>query len=82
MVRKACLTLQVYNKYSPVIYSSIFMVSFLFFFAIYLFSCAGSLLWDVGSNSLTRESNPGPLHWECGVLATGPRQGSPCGFLS
>lgn len=32
MVRKACLTLQVYNKYSPVIYSSIFTVSFLFFY--------------------------------------------------
>ena len=56
MFRKACLTLQVCNKYSLVTCSSICMVSFLFFFffTIYLFSCAGSLLWHVGSNSLTR----------------------------
>ena len=25
-------------------------------------------LWPVGSSSLNR----GPLHWECGILATGP----------
>ena len=27
----------------------------------------------MGSNSLTKGSNPGPLHWESRVLATGPR---------
>ena len=25
-----------------------------------------------GGRSLTRDQNPGPLHWECGDLATGP----------
>ena len=32
------------------------------------------LLWlqHVGSSSPTRDQTPGPLHWEHGVLATGP----------
>ena len=29
-----------------------------------------SSLWHVGSSSLTQGSNPGPLPWELGVLAT------------
>ena len=50
MVRKACLTLQVYNKYSPVIYSSIFMVSFLFFFLLFIYLAVPGLccgMWDL-----------------------------------
>ena len=31
-----------------------------------------SSLWHVGSSSLTQGSNPGPLPWELGVLATEP----------
>ena len=31
-----------------------------------------SSLWHVGSSSLTQGSNPGPLPWELGVLATQP----------
>ena len=29
-------------------------------------------LWHVGFSSLTRDLNPGPLHWELRVLASGP----------
>ena len=48
-------------------------------FITYLFGCTGpscskkdlwSLLRHAGSSSLTRD--PGPLHWECRVLATEP----------
>lgn len=43
----------------------------------YLFGCAGSLSWHVGSSSPAspppppRGSDPGPCCWERGVLATG-----------
>ena len=33
---------------------------------------ANSQLWHAGSSSLTRDGTPAPLHWELGVLATGP----------
>ena len=50
------------------------------------FGCAGFLLWHEGSLVATRKLlavvhgisfpdqgwDPGPLHWECGILATGP----------
>ena len=53
-----------------------FGLVFLFFSFFFL-----SLLWHTGSSILVaacgvsfpdQESNPGPLHWERGVLATGP----------
>ena len=39
---------------------------------IYLLGCARSQLWHAGSGSLPPGLNPGPLNWECGVLASGP----------
>ena len=60
------------------IFNSIFILSvkpsfkkFLLYFnfIIYLSGCAGSELCHVGSSSLARD---GTLHWNPGVLATGP----------
>ena len=59
---------------------------YLFFKNIYLFGCTGSQLRHAGSFSCVMRTvscsmwdqfldqgwNPGPLHWENGVLATGP----------
>ena len=39
-----------------------------------------SQLWHVGASSLTRDQIPGLLHWELGVLATGPPGKSPIPF--
>ena len=36
------------------------------------FECTRSWLRHVGSSSPTGDWTPGPLHWECEVLATGP----------
>ena len=50
MFRKACLTLQVCNKYSLVTCSSIFMVSFLFFFSLFIYLAVAGLccgMWDL-----------------------------------
>ena len=48
-------------------------------YLLYLFGCTESWLPHVGSLVvacgilfLHQVSNPGPLHWQCGVLATGP----------
>ena len=43
-----------------------------FFFNIYLFGCAGSLSWHVGSSSLTRDQTQAPCTGSTEVLATGP----------
>ena len=63
----------------------------LIFTFIYLFGSTRSLLWHVGSNEFPNQgSNPGPLHWECGVSAAGPPKSlgkkvcvhnSPCDWL-
>ena len=46
---------------------------FLFFFFKYLFIYLAALVLVLaGSSSLTRDRTWFPLHWECGVLATGP----------
>ena len=49
------------------------------FFYVYLFGCIGSSLQHAGSLLVACGvyfpewgSNPSPLHWQCGVLATGP----------
>ena len=48
-------------------------VSFFFFFNIYLFIWLhGVLVVACGIWLPDQESNPGLLHWEFGVLATGP----------
>ena len=52
-------------------FMQIWLTGFLFlFFNIGLFSCIGSWLQHMGS--LDQGLNPGPLHWEHGILATGP----------
>ena len=48
-----------------------------YIYIIYLFSCTKSSLWHMGflqhmGSSSLQGLNPGPLHWEHGVLATGP----------
>ena len=53
------------------------------FLNIYLFDCAESWLSQAGSSSLHcgMWSNPGPLYWEHGVLATSPpRKPHGCGI--
>ena len=49
------------------------------YFFYYLFGYAGFYLQHVGSSAVAHKiqfsdqgSNPCPLHWKCGVLATGP----------
>ena len=42
---------------------------FSFFF---LMQCVGSLVVACGIWFLNQELNTGPLHYDCGVLATGP----------
>ena len=67
-------------------FSVSFNLKWLVFFSfvtlhIYLFGCARPQLWHVGPSIfivacgiqfLNQGSNPGQLHWELGVLATGP----------
>ena len=50
---------------------------------IFLVAAWELLLWYVGSSSLTGDRTPGSLHWEHGVLATGPPEKSwlMCKFL-
>ena len=52
----------------------LFLSFFLFFKYFFLhLGCAGSQLWRAcGIQFPLQGSNPGPLHWECGVLPTGP----------
>ena len=42
-----------------------------------LFGCMESLVVACGIQFPDQGSNPSTLHWECGILATGP-PGSPC----
>ena len=49
----------------PVLVIYYLKIFFLIYFeSIYLFGCAGSYLWHVGSSSLTRDWTPAPLRWK------------------
>ena len=45
-----------------------YICTFFFFFFFSLFGCGRSYVHPAGSSFLTRGSNPGPLHWDCGVF--------------
>ena len=79
MRTKTCLTFSTYFA-SACISHGCFTYDFFYYriwgwfiyLLIFLFGCDGSYSWHVGSSSLMRESNPGPLHWKHRVLLTGP----------
>ena len=45
---------------------------FIWLHQVLVVSCGIFAVARAGSSSLNQGSNPGPLRWECGVLATGP----------
>ena len=75
------------DRFSLYVYLDHFVHQFCFFFSVCLFGCAGSQLWHTGSPIFVgacgifaaqgiwfpdQGLSLGPLHWEHGVLATGP----------